>query len=205
MKLVEFENQVGASASAAPPAAPAAASPSPAPSAPAASSAPSASAAPAAASAPAASAGGRVFASPAAKKEAKDRSIDLAAVPGSGPNGRVLLADVASAKATPASVASSTAPAVAAPAPAGSSYEDIPVTSIRRVTAARLTEAKRNIPHYYLTVDTTVDELLKVRAQLNASGDVKLSVNDFVIKVSGMLKPLFVCLFHFSFRFSGCR
>ncbi len=138
---------------------------------------------PPAAAAPAASgaSGGRVFASPVAKKEAKERGLDLASVSGSGPNSRVVLADVLAAKQT--SVQQQT---VAASAPAtpvvGGGFEDSPVSNIRRVTAQRLSEAKRTIPHYYLTVDTVIDELLRVRALLNAQGEVKLSVNDFVIK-----------------------
>jgi len=121
--------------------------------------------------------GGRVFASPLARRIAKELNVDLARVAGSGPNGRVLKADVESAsRAGPA------APA----APAGG-YEDIPHTNTRRVIAQRLTDAKRSIPHFYLTVDCDVDALLAARKQANEMIDgLKLSVNDLVIKAAAL-------------------
>jgi pyruvate dehydrogenase E2 component (dihydrolipoamide acetyltransferase) len=140
-----------------------------------------------------ASAGARVFASPLAKRIAKDGNVDLAAVKGSGPHGRIVKADVEAAlKAGPAKPAA-TAP-VAAPAPAPKAapaasspfepaFEEIPNSSMRKVIARRLTEAKSTIPHFYLSIDCELDALLKVRADLNGRSDAyKLSVNDFVVR-----------------------
>jgi pyruvate dehydrogenase E2 component (dihydrolipoamide acetyltransferase) len=123
--------------------------------------------------------GARVFASPLARRIAKELNVDLARVAGSGPSGRVLKADVESAsRAGPA------APATAAPAGA---YEDIPHTNTRRVIAQRLAEAKRSIPHFYLTIDCDVDALLAARKQANEMIDgLKLSVNDLVIKAAAL-------------------
>ena len=133
------------------------------------SSAPAAASAPGIASAPVQPPGGRVFASPLARRIAKERNIDLARVSGSGPNGRVLKADVEAATA-------------AAPA-SGAAYEDVAHSNTRRVIAQRLSEAKRSIPHFYLTIDCDVDALLDARRQANEMIDgVKLSVNDLVIK-----------------------
>jgi len=123
--------------------------------------------------------GARVFASPLARRIAKELNVDLARVAGSGPSGRVLKADVESAsRAGPA------APATAAPAGA---YEDIPHANTRRVIAQRLAEAKRSIPHFYLTIDCDVDDLLAARRQANEMIDgLKLSVNDLVIKAAAL-------------------
>ncbi|WP_312527067.1 pyruvate dehydrogenase complex dihydrolipoamide acetyltransferase [Paracoccus sp. (in: a-proteobacteria)] len=186
-------------------AAPAAAAPAataPAAAAPAA-SAPVA-AAPAASSA--ADKAGRVFASPLARRIAKEKGIDLAAVAGSGPHGRIVLADVQDAKpgaAKPAAAAASATSAAPAPAAtpvaaaAGPSaatilkmYADretteVPLDGMRRTIAARLTEAKQTIPHFYLRKSAKLDELMKFRATLNKQLEdrgVKLSVNDFIIK-----------------------
>ncbi|MGE5516651.1 MAG: pyruvate dehydrogenase complex dihydrolipoamide acetyltransferase [Bacteroidota bacterium] len=151
--------------------------------------------APVAAAAPVAATGERVFASPLAKRLAADAGLDLKAVKGTGPYGRVVKADVeqavkggvAPAAAASAPVAAPAAPK-AAPAPAAANpfepaYEEIPNSSIRKVIARRLTEAKQTVPHFYLTIDCEVDALLKVRAELNGRSDAyKLSVNDFVIR-----------------------
>jgi pyruvate dehydrogenase E2 component (dihydrolipoamide acetyltransferase) len=123
---------------------------------------------------------GRVFASPLARRIAKEMNVDLARIAGSGPNGRVLKADV--------EAASRAAPAVArAPEIIGPAWEEIPHSSVRRVIAQRLGEAKRNIPHFYLTIDCNVDALLDARKQINdlIEGS-KLSVNDFVIKAAAL-------------------
>jgi pyruvate dehydrogenase E2 component (dihydrolipoamide acetyltransferase) len=154
------------------PKAPAAAAPKQTASAPATAHSPAAGAVPAqsAVHAP----GGRVFASPLARRIARDLNIDLARVSGSGPNGRVLKADVEAA-------ARSGAAAVAAPT--GPAFEDIAHSNTRRVIAQRLSEAKRSIPHFYLTIDCDVDALLAARRQANEMIDgLKLSVNDLVIK-----------------------
>jgi pyruvate dehydrogenase E2 component (dihydrolipoamide acetyltransferase) len=142
-----------------------------------------------AAAAPAAK-GDRVFATPLAKRVAKDMGIDLKTIAGSGPHGRIVKADVESAKGKP--VAAPVAAAVpAAPAPAaipafGPAYTEIPLTSMRKVIARRLTEAKQTIPHFYLTVDYKLDKLLALRTELNGRSEVKLSVNDFIIRACAL-------------------
>ena len=153
--------------------------------------APAPSPAPAPAAAPAAS-GDRIIASPLAKRIAEQKGIDLSTITGSGPNGRIVKADVEEAKpgAAPAAAASAPAPAPAptpsvSPADGGAPYEEVKLNNVRKVIARRLTEAKQNIPHIYLTVDVRLDPLLKLRSQLNASLEadgVKLSVNDLIIK-----------------------
>lgn len=173
-----------------PAAAPAAAAPAPV--APAVASA--ATSAPAAAS----HGGSRVFASPLAKRLAAEGGIDLKLVKGSGPHGRIVKADVEQAikggvKAAPAPAAAAAAPVVAkvaaaAPAPVAASpfepaFVELPNSTMRKVIAKRLTEAKSTIPHFYLSIDCEVDALLKVRSELNGRSDAyKLSVNDFVIR-----------------------
>ena len=183
------------SAAAAPKAAPAAA-----PAAPAAAVASAPVAAPAAAAAPAPVAGGtRVFASPLAKRIAKTSGIDLAAVKGSGPHGRIVKADVEAAakapKAAPAPVAAAAPAAVAAPAPAPKpavfpfpegSFTAVPNDGMRKTVAKRLTEAKSTIPHFYLTIDCELDALLELRGQLNAKSPAKISVNDFIVRASAL-------------------
>ncbi len=152
---------------------------------------------------PASSDDDRVKASPLARRIAADKGIDLAAVEGTGPGGRIVKADVEGAKpgAAPASKAEAAAPS-AAPAPAAAPaeakavwyddsipHEEEKLSNIRKTIARRLTEAKQTIPHIYLTVDVRLDALLKLRADLNAalSGrGVKLSVNDLLIKALGV-------------------
>jgi len=159
-------------------------------------------AAPAPAPAPAASSVDRVKASPLARRIASEKGIDLAALSGSGPNGRVVKADVEGAKSGAAAPAPSAAAPSAAPAPAAAPTEakavwydeSIPhsvdkLSNIRKTIARRLTEAKQTIPHIYLTVDIRLDALLKLRGDLNKSLEsrgVKLSVNDMLIKALGV-------------------
>jgi len=146
---------------------------------------------PAPAAAPAAS-GDRVKASPLARRIAAEKGVDLGAVQGSGPNGRIVKADVEGARpgAAPA-VAAAPSEAAAAPAPAKpAAIPDIPheatkLSNVRRTIARRLTESKQTVPHIYLTVDIRLDALLKLRGELNKSLEgrgVKLSVNDLIIK-----------------------
>ncbi|MGB2497841.1 MAG: pyruvate dehydrogenase complex dihydrolipoamide acetyltransferase [Planktomarina sp.] len=158
------------------------------------------SAAPQTASAPAPKAS-RVFASPLARRLAAEKGVDLSALQGSGPHGRIVKADVEAAQAQPARAAS-TAPATAAAAmPAGPAtetilkmyegrdYEEIQLDGMRKTIAARLTEAKQTVPHFYLRRDIKIDRLLAFRADLNkqlAARDVKLSVNDFIIKACAL-------------------
>lgn len=183
---------------------PAAAAPAPAEvAAPAAAAAAAPVAAAPAPASPARADGGRVFASPLARRIAADKGVDLASIKGTGPKGRIVKADVLSADATPAAVA---APAAASAAPAaapastmasgpsadmvakmyeGRDFEEVTLDGMRKTIAARLTEAKQSIPHFYLRRDIQLDALLAFRSQLNkqlADRGVKLSVNDFIIK-----------------------
>ncbi|MBB3694243.1 pyruvate dehydrogenase complex dihydrolipoamide acetyltransferase [Sphingomonas sp. BK580] len=145
--------------------------------------------------APQRAAGERVKASPLARRIAADRGVDLASVSGTGPNGRIVRADVEGAKAGAAAPAAGTAaPAptaeAAAPAPRPATIPDVPheltkLSNMRKTIARRLTESKQQVPHIYLTVDVELDKLLKLRGELNAgleSRGVKLSVNDLLIK-----------------------
>ncbi len=187
---------------AAPPAAPQAArQAAPQPSAPA--PAPSA---PAAAASPRANGhdGDRVFASPLARRLAREQGLDLSAISGTGPHGRVVKRDVETAAAGGGAKAAArpAATPAAGPAPVQApsddkvralfkegTYDVVPLDNMRKVIARRLTEAKSTIPHFYLSVDVALDALLKLRADINAAAPVvdgnpayKLSVNDFVIK-----------------------
>lgn len=189
----ESVDDIGTSAA---PAAPAAAAAEVAPLA-AETAAPAATPAPAS---PAAADGSRIFASPLARRIAADKGLDLGGIVGSGPRGRIVKADVESATAAPkaaAAPAPASAPATAAPAPAGPSsdqvarmyegraYEEVTLDGMRKTIAARLTEAKQTVPHFYLRRDIQLDALLKFRSQLNKQLEgrgVKLSVNDFIIK-----------------------
>ncbi|TNE64934.1 MAG: pyruvate dehydrogenase complex dihydrolipoamide acetyltransferase [Rhodobacteraceae bacterium] len=161
--------------------------------------APAATAAPAPA-APKAASGERIFASPLARRIAAQKGLDLSEISGSGPKGRIVKADVENATAAPkaeAPKAAAPAPAAAAAAPAGPSadmvakmyegrdYEEIKLDGMRKTIAARLTEAKQTIPHFYLRRDIQLDALMKFRGELNKQLEgkgVKLSVNDFIIK-----------------------
>lgn len=140
----------------------------------------------------------RVFASPLARRIAADKNIELASIKGTGPRGRIVKRDVEGAS----SGASSVAPAMAAPASApaapvnpeakvnmfGMEYTEIPNNNIKKVTAKRLTESKSTVPHFYLSADIELDNLLAARKELNekANGAYKLSVNDFIVKASAM-------------------
>ncbi|XP_044525330.1 dihydrolipoyllysine-residue acetyltransferase component of pyruvate dehydrogenase complex, mitochondrial isoform X1 [Gracilinanus agilis] len=136
---------------------------------------------------------GRVFASPLAKKLAAEKGIDLKQVRGTGPDGRITKKDIESfvpSKAVPVPP-----PTVAMPAPAPGVaavptgiFTDIPISNIRRVIAQRLMQSKQTIPHYYLSIDVNMGEVLEVRKELNTilAGGSKISVNDFIIKASAM-------------------
>ena len=149
--------------------------------------------------------GARVFASPLARRMAAEKGLDLSKVAGSGPHGRIVKADVEGAKAVPAAaVVAAAAPAQAAAKvgmPTGMSAEtvmkiyadrefvEVPLDGMRRIIAARLTEAKQTIPHFYLRRDVRLDALMAFREQLNKGLEargVKLSVNDFIIKASAL-------------------
>ncbi|MBO9472031.1 pyruvate dehydrogenase complex dihydrolipoamide acetyltransferase [Shimia sp. R10_1] len=162
-----------------------------------------------AASAPAPSAsvssdGNRIFASPLARRIAADKGIDLATLTGSGPRGRIVKADVEGASAAPAAAKVSATPAPAAktaPMPSGPEadtvlrmyadrdFEEVALDGMRKTIAARLTEAKQSIPHFYLRRDIKLDALLAFRSQLNKQLEkrgAKLSVNDFIIKACAL-------------------
>ena len=153
---------------------------------------PAAPAAPAA-SAPKADSGDRIKASPLARRLAEAQGIDLTSLKGSGPGGRIVRADLGTAAggamAAPAPSAAAGTP-TAAPAAANVEPLDIPheaikLSNMRKTIARRLTESKQQVPHIYLTLDTNLDALLKLRTELNAglaSRGVKLSVNDMLIK-----------------------
>ena len=151
----------------------------------------------------AAKGGKRVFSSPLARRLAADKGIDLAAITGSGPHGRVVKADVDGSRAVAfVAVAAAPAPAPARPALAtsasaeqvariyeGRDYEVVTLDGMRKTIAARLTEAKQTIPHFYLRRDVQLDALLAFREVLNkqlAGRGVKLSVNDFLIKACAL-------------------
>lgn len=155
--------------------------------------------------------GERIFASPLARRIAADKGLDLGQIKGSGPHGRIVKADVEGASASPKQAEADTAAEApkAAPASAGGGgamptgpsteqvlkmyegreFEEVKLNGMRKTVAARLTEAKQTIPHFYLRRDIHLDALLKFRSQLNKqleSRGVKLSVNDFVIKACAL-------------------
>ncbi|MDP2204813.1 MAG: pyruvate dehydrogenase complex dihydrolipoamide acetyltransferase [Alphaproteobacteria bacterium] len=142
---------------------------------------------------------GRVFASPLAKRIAKEKNIDLSAVKGSGPHGRIVKADldkvpagVSAPKAAAASGGSFTPAASSVNAQAladayGIPYTLTPNSGVRKVIARRLSESKQTVPHFYLTIDCELDALLTLRKQLNDSTEgLKISVNDFIIKATAV-------------------
>ena len=146
----------------------------------------------------------RIIASPLARRMASQAGLDLAGITGSGPNGRIVKADIEAAiesgeTAAPAPAAAPSAPAVApaAPAAAPTTAECLPfepefelesLSTMRKTIARRLTESKQQVPHFYLTVDCEIDGLLELRKTLNdkADGAYKLSVNDLVIKAAAI-------------------
>ena len=149
--------------------------------------------------------GARVFASPLARRIAAEKGLDLTAIKGSGPHGRIVRADVEGAKAAApvAAVAAAPvqAPMAAVAAASGPStetvlktyadrpFEEIALNGMRKTIAARLTEAKQTVPHFYLRRDIELDALMAFRGQLNAKLEargVKLSVNDFIIKACAL-------------------
>ncbi|XP_068641490.1 dihydrolipoyllysine-residue acetyltransferase component 2 of pyruvate dehydrogenase complex, mitochondrial-like [Aristolochia californica] len=131
----------------------------------------------------------RIFMSPAARKLAEDHNVPVSSIKGTGPDGRIVKADIedylaSSAKGVSVSSAKATTAAQAL------DYSDMPVSQIRKVTASRLLLSKQTIPHYYLTVDTRTDKLMDLRSQLNslqeASGGKRISLNDLVIKAAAL-------------------
>lgn len=156
--------------------------------------------------APVAADGDRIFASPLARRIAANNGLDLATIQGSGPRGRIVKADVEGATASPtakpaASASKPSAPPPAAKLPAGPDadtvlkmyadrdFEEVALDGMRKTIAARLTEAKQSIPHFYLRRDIKLDALIAFRSQLNKQLEkrgAKLSVNDFIIKACAL-------------------
>ncbi|WP_293449476.1 pyruvate dehydrogenase complex dihydrolipoamide acetyltransferase [Planktotalea sp.] len=143
--------------------------------------------------------GTRVFASPLARRIAQDKDIDLSLITGSGPKGRIVKADIENAHGAVTASEPKASQPVAMPVQtdpnditklyAGRSYTEVPLDGMRKIIAARLTEAKQTIPHFYLRRDIHLDALLKFRSQINKQlekRDVKLSVNDFIIKACAL-------------------
>ncbi len=144
--------------------------------------------------APANGMGSRIFASPLARRIAEQKGIDLSSVQGSGPRGRIVKADVESAKpgarktAAPSGLPAPTSAIDARAFYVEGTYEEIPLDGMRKTIARRLTQSMQEIPHFYLTVDCELDELLATRKKLNAeaSEGAKLSVNDFLIRAAAL-------------------
>jgi pyruvate dehydrogenase E2 component (dihydrolipoamide acetyltransferase) len=145
---------------------------------------------------------GRIFASPLARRMAQQAGLDLAAIRGSGPQGRIVKFDIEAALSAARAPQQVRPPAQPQPVPpaaaaltkervaalAGNApYTERPLTAMRRVIARRLTESKQTVPHFYLTTDCAIDELLKIREDLNAKSDAyRISVNDFVIRATAL-------------------
>jgi pyruvate dehydrogenase E2 component (dihydrolipoamide acetyltransferase) len=147
--------------------------------------------------------GTRIFASPLARRLAKEVGIEVSAIAGSGPHGRVVKADVEAVKSGKSQLKAPAGAAAGAPSgmPLGmtkqqvmalypeGSYDVVPNDGMRKTVAARLTESKQTVPHFYLTLDCKIDAMLEAREKINAAAPLKdgkpvykLSVNDFVIK-----------------------
>jgi pyruvate dehydrogenase E2 component (dihydrolipoamide acetyltransferase) len=140
--------------------------------------------------------GRRLFASPLVRRLAQQHRVDIAAIDGTGPNGRIVRRDLerflaqaespsAAAEAQAAADPMAATPAVATPAGIDAAgYQDIPLDRMRKTIARRLTESKSTVPHFYLVAHCRVDALLALRAQVNAGAPRKISVNDFVVKAA---------------------
>jgi pyruvate dehydrogenase E2 component (dihydrolipoamide acetyltransferase) len=152
---------------------------------------------------PAAKDGTRLFATPLARRIAADKGINLSTVTGSGPHGRIVKADVenANVSAVKPVVTAASAPTAPASMPSGPTanavakmyadreYTEVPLDGMRKTIAARLTEAKQTVPHFYLRRDIQLDALLSFRSKLNKQLEargVKLSINDFIIKACAL-------------------
>jgi pyruvate dehydrogenase E2 component (dihydrolipoamide acetyltransferase) len=157
--------------------------------------------APAAQTAPSPAAeNGRVFASPLARRMAVHAGLDLRAIRGSGPQGRIVKLDIERTLGQSAAIVPGVAPGTAPARPAAPSiatqqvlnvagsppYSEKPHSAMRRVIARRLSESKQTVPHFYMSVDCAIDELLRVRAVLNADRQDHISINDFVIRAAAL-------------------
>jgi len=130
--------------------------------------------------------GRRLFATPLVRKLARERGIELESVTGTGPGGRIVRRDL---DRLPVAEPAAATPPVRTPAvPQSTGFTDVPLTPMRKAIARRLTESKTTVPHFYLTADCRVDDLLKLRRSVNAAAAVKVSLNDFILKaVAGAL------------------
>jgi pyruvate dehydrogenase E2 component (dihydrolipoamide acetyltransferase) len=124
----------------------------------------------------------RVRASPLAKKMAETQGIPLGNLAGSGPNGRIVKKDIEAAISSPAAVAK---PVFKATPGVRQAHDNLPVSSMRRVIAQRLTEVKPGVPHFYLNVDIEMDEALKIREEAKLE-ELKISVNDVIVKATAL-------------------
>jgi len=125
--------------------------------------------------------------SPLARRLAREQGLEIEGLNGSGPRGRVVRIDIEAAAAVQPAPSAATAIAKPAPArPVNQPFVEIPLTNMRKVIARRLAESKATVPHFYLEVDCEIDALLELRARLNAEGEYRLSVNDFVIKAAAL-------------------
>ena len=147
--------------------------------------------------APVAASGTRIFASPLARRIAADNGLDLTAITGSGPKGRIVKADLSTAVAPAAAAAPVSAVTMPTSANAaaveaiyqGRGFKTVPLDGMRKIIASRLTEAKQTIPHFYLRRDIGLDKLLRVRGEINKGLEargVKTSMNDFIIKACAL-------------------
>ncbi|XLS28513.1 pyruvate dehydrogenase complex dihydrolipoamide acetyltransferase [Flavobacteriaceae bacterium M23B6Z8] len=140
--------------------------------------------------------GGRIFASPLARKMAEEKGIDLAAVSGSGENGRIVKKDIENYKPAAKSAPAETAKETSKPASEGyvapfvpegeESFEDVKNSQMRKTIAKRLGESKFTAPHYYLTIEVSMDHAMASRSQINSLPDTKVSFNDLVVKACAM-------------------
>jgi pyruvate dehydrogenase E2 component (dihydrolipoamide acetyltransferase) len=134
--------------------------------------------------------GRRLFATPLVRKLARERGIELESVNGTGPGGRIVRRDLERlpvAEPTPTPQPLRTAAAVESNRPA-TGFTDVPLTPMRKAIARRLTESKTTVPHFYVTADCRVDELLELRRKVSSAATVKVSLNDFILKaVAGAL------------------
>ena len=136
---------------------------------------------------------GRIFVSPLAKKIADEKGIDLKFVKGSGDNGRIVKSDIDQYKPTAAVQSAQTSTATQAPAPAGVtsqagvvSFDEIPVSQMRKTIARRLSESLFSAPHFYITMSIDMDSAVAARAKLNEVSKVKISFNDIVLKATAV-------------------
>lgn len=137
--------------------------------------------APAAATSVAEENDGRIKASPLARKIAREKGLDLSALQGSGEGGRIVRRDVEGQVPIVKTVPT---PAVAPVVGSGQDYTDVPLSQMRKAIARRLSESKFTAPHFYLTVDVDVERLVEARERLNKAHDLKISLNDILIRIT---------------------